>query len=208
MRAVVVSSPEIVDLKVRHATLPELPHHLGRNRLGVCDSISEGRRASEGGLVDGAERLVAFGLKVEQNARRDIAAAEVAAVQPKVQTRRERADVRRTERDREVDTTQTATIIVTNRGSGPGTVESVNVDGGVAFTASGLQLLPVEVNASGTLRFSIIFEPPEEGAFAGSAAIAFGMGSRSVSLAGTGVDGAVIVSRSMTGMDCPSMIFS
>jgi len=107
--------------------------------------------------------------------------------------------------DTEVETTQTATIIVTNRGSGPGTVETVNVDGGVAFSASGLQLLPAEVNAGASLRFSIIFEPPQEGAFMGSAAITFGLGSRSLNLIGAGVAASFTYEKIIDGQSMPVM---
>ncbi len=89
--------------------------------------------------------------------------------------------------DTEIEAMQAAAITVTNRGSGPGEVESVRVQGSPIFEASGLQLLPVDVNAGGNVRFNLIFEPPNEGTFEGSANINFSFGSREIRFMGRGV---------------------
>ncbi len=89
--------------------------------------------------------------------------------------------------DTELDRTLSATVIVTNRGSGPGTVQGVTLAGGGAFEVSGLALLPVEVAAGRDLRFSVTFTPDQLGAFEGGAVIAFGQGSRSIRFIGQGV---------------------
>ncbi len=89
--------------------------------------------------------------------------------------------------DTEIDSSTTATIIVTNRGTGPGTVEGVAVDGGGVFVAGGLQLLPATVNAESALRYSVTFSPEDLGEFAGSMRVDFGQGSRAVGLRGLAV---------------------
>lgn len=89
--------------------------------------------------------------------------------------------------DTQVDASMSAAVTVTNRGSGPGTVESVAVSGSPIFEAVGLTLLPVTVPAGQTLRFNIVFTPDQLGQFEGSATVNFGVGSRSFGLAGQGV---------------------
>lgn len=84
--------------------------------------------------------------------------------------------------------TQTATLTLTNRGSGAGDVEGVDVSGG-AFSLSGLQLLPRTVNAAGSLSYSVAFSPDAVQTFGGTMTVRFGGGSsRTVALAGSGID--------------------
>ena len=47
--------------------------------------------------------------------------------------------------DTTVDTTMAATVIATNRGSGPGTLETVSIAGGGIFELGGLGLLPATI---------------------------------------------------------------
>ncbi len=89
--------------------------------------------------------------------------------------------------DTEIEASQAATVTVTNRGSGPGSVESVVVNGGSVFQASGLQLLPVDVLATRDIRFNLIFEPQQVGTFEGTANINFGFGSRQIRFMGRSV---------------------
>ncbi len=89
--------------------------------------------------------------------------------------------------DTEIEASQAATVTVTNRGSGPGSVESVVVNGGSVFQASGLQLLPVDVLATRDIRFNLIFEPQQVGTFEGTANINFGFGSHQIRFMGRGV---------------------
>ena len=86
--------------------------------------------------------------------------------------------------DTEIDDSTTATMIVTNRGTAPGSLEAVTLDGGSAFSLTGLALLPVTIPAGGNVRFDVVFTPTERSHFGGSMQVTFGAGGRSVILAG------------------------
>jgi hypothetical protein len=69
-----------------------------------------------------------------------------------------------------LNTTATATFIVTNRGSGAGTVNGIG-GAGEAFQLAGLPLPPVSVDAGRELRFSIQFTPRQLATTQGSLTI-------------------------------------
>ncbi|MGC8792719.1 MAG: choice-of-anchor D domain-containing protein [Bryobacteraceae bacterium] len=71
-----------------------------------------------------------------------------------------------------LNTTATATFILTNRGSGAGKVNNITGGGG-AFQLAGLPLPPVTVDAGKDLRFSIQFTPSQLGPSQGSLQIEF-----------------------------------
>ncbi len=89
--------------------------------------------------------------------------------------------------DTNVDTTMTATVIATNRGSGPGMLETVSIDGGEVFELSGLGLLPTTIQPERDLRFQVIFTPNAAQIFSGSIALGFSSGTSTLQLAGEGV---------------------
>ncbi len=86
--------------------------------------------------------------------------------------------------DTEIDDSTTATMIVTNRGTAPGSLEAVTLDGGSAFSLTGLALLPETIPAGGNVRFDVVFTPTARSNFGGSMQVTFGSGGRSVILAG------------------------
>ena len=86
--------------------------------------------------------------------------------------------------DTELDDSTTATMTITNRGTAPGSIETVAIDGGGVFELTGLALLPSAVSAGGELRFEVVFTPTSRANFGGSLAITFGAGSRNVVLSG------------------------
>jgi hypothetical protein len=69
-----------------------------------------------------------------------------------------------------VNQTATATIVVSNRGSGSGAVQAVSASG-AGFRLSGLPLLPTTVEPGRELRFTIAFVPESAGAFTGALAM-------------------------------------
>lgn len=69
-----------------------------------------------------------------------------------------------------LNTTATATFIITNRGSGAGTVNNIR-GAGDAFQLAGLPLPPVSVDAGKDLRFSIQFSPKQLATSQGSLVI-------------------------------------
>jgi hypothetical protein len=108
--------------------------------------------------------------------------------------------------DTERDQSTTATMIVTNRGTGPGSVQSVTIDGDDAFEVSGLALLPSVVDAGRDLRFDVIFTPPAPAAFQGSLDIRFGVGSRNVILVGREAGAAFQYETTVNGSSNPIQI--
>lgn len=87
----------------------------------------------------------------------------------------------------ELDQTSTATVIVTNRGSGPGTVNDIVFAGEDVFVVSGIPLLPAEVLAGRDIRFTLEFTPVERHRSFASMNVMFGLGSQAVSIQGPGV---------------------
>lgn len=86
-----------------------------------------------------------------------------------------------------VGDTSTATIIVTNRGNGPGTVNSIAISGD-AFKISGLPLLPATVAANNNdIRFTVTFVPTTRGAATGVLRVALGGATLTLNLQGQGV---------------------
>jgi len=72
-----------------------------------------------------------------------------------------------------VGTTTSATVLVVNKGSGPGSVQSVSLSGS-AFQLLALPLLPSSVAAGDTLRFAIRYAPKARGDDRGSVKITIG----------------------------------
>ena len=100
--------------------------------------------------------------------------------------------------DTELDSSTTATMTVTNRGTAPGSVEAVVIEGGGVFEITGLALLPSVVPAGGRLRFEVVFTPNEQANFGGSMTITFSAGSRNVVLSGRAL-GFVLSYQSIVG---------
>ena len=78
----------------------------------------------------------------------------------------------------DVTGTSTATIDILNQGTGAGMLNAVTLSG-AGFRLSGVPLLPATIAAGQSLRFSIIFAPPQSGAFNG--AFRIDLGGRSIS---------------------------
>ena len=89
--------------------------------------------------------------------------------------------------DTTVDTTMAATVIATNRGSGPGTLETVSIAGGGIFELGGLGLLPATIPPERDFRFQVRFTPTAAQSFGGSLRLGFGSGASTLQLAGSGV---------------------
>jgi len=80
-----------------------------------------------------------------------------------------------------VGTATTATILVVNKGSGPGAVQSVSLSGS-AFQLLALPLLPASVPAGDSLRFGIRYAPKARGEDRGSVTLAIGEKTLTVSI--------------------------
>ena len=96
----------------------------------------------------------------------------------------------------ELDQTSKATVILTNRGSGPGTVRDIVFAGEDVFVVSGIPLLPAEILAGRDLRFTLEFTPLERRRSFASMNVAFGLGSRAIAIQGPGV-GAIFAHESI-----------
>ncbi len=101
--------------------------------------------------------------------------------------------------DTTVDTTMTATMIVTNSGSGPGTLEDVMIAGGGVFELGGIGLLPATIESERDFRFQVRFTPTAPRNFGDSIALRFGSGTSMLQLAGNGV--AAVYSYRLTTSD-------
>ncbi|MBI3693683.1 MAG: choice-of-anchor D domain-containing protein, partial [Acidobacteria bacterium] len=82
--------------------------------------------------------------------------------------------------------TNSALLIITNRGSGPGTVNNI-ASSGSTFTLSGVPLLPALVQPNTDLRFTVVFSPTQLAASVGTVKIDFVGRSAGFNLAGAGV---------------------
>ncbi|MEK7409038.1 MAG: choice-of-anchor D domain-containing protein [Acidobacteriota bacterium] len=71
-----------------------------------------------------------------------------------------------------INTTASATFVVTNRGSGAGTVDAISASG-AAFQLAGLPLTPATVEAGKELRFTIQFMPKQLEASQGAVQVGF-----------------------------------
>jgi hypothetical protein len=85
-----------------------------------------------------------------------------------------------------VGTTEGATIIVSNSGSGPGSVNGIGVSG-APFQALGVPLQPATINPGTDLRFAINYSPTQVGADTGSLQISLGGVPFVASLTGSGI---------------------
>ena len=87
----------------------------------------------------------------------------------------------------ELEETSTATVIVTNRGSGPGTVEDIVFAGEDVFVVSGIPLLPADVLAGRDVRFTLEFTPVDRRRSFAAMNVRFGLGSQAIAIQGPGV---------------------
>ena len=74
--------------------------------------------------------------------------------------------------DTAIDQTNAATFIISNRGTGPGTVQNVAL-AGAQYTIGGVPLLPAVVQANQEVRTTITFAPLQSGASPGSVRVEF-----------------------------------
>lgn len=86
----------------------------------------------------------------------------------------------------QVNTPEVATVIVVNRGSGEGTVNSITVTGD-AFQPLGIPLLPATLAAGASLQFRIRYTPEGIGTDSGALAVALGDTEFTAVLTGAGV---------------------
>ena len=84
----------------------------------------------------------------------------------------------------DINGTTSATIVISNQGTGSGTVTAISV-GGAGFQVTGLPALPATVAAGQSLQFRIVFTPTQGGSFTGTLAISFTGGSISGTLSGS-----------------------
>ncbi len=85
--------------------------------------------------------------------------------------------------------TSTATIVIANRGNGPGSVSSVSVTGD-QFRIAGLPLLPAAIAPDRDLRFNVAFSPLSRDVARGTLNIAMGGAALAISLSGQGTGAA------------------
>src|SRR5262249_40274963 len=76
----------------------------------------------------------------------------------------------------DINGTTTATITISNQGTGTGGVTGISV-AGTGFRLSGLPLLPATIPTGQSLRFGIVFAPTQAGTFDGSFRIDLSTGS-------------------------------
>jgi hypothetical protein len=87
--------------------------------------------------------------------------------------------------DTAVNQTNAATFIISNRGTGPGTLQNVTLTGG-QYTIGGVPLLPATIRDGQEVRLTITFAPLQSGTFPGSIKIDFVVGSATINLTGIG----------------------
>lgn len=89
--------------------------------------------------------------------------------------------------DTVVNSSGAATMVLVNRGSGPGQILSVSITG-EAFSLAGLPLIPATLPPGGTLPFQVRYRPRQPGNDSGSLTLNFEGGSAyTVSLRGSGI---------------------
>lgn len=71
-----------------------------------------------------------------------------------------------------VNTTATASVVISNRGTGPGTVTAITL-AGASFEIAGLPVFPATVEPGSQLGFTVRFSPRSTGTFTGSLRITF-----------------------------------
>ena len=103
----------------------------------------------------------------------------------------------------ELDQTSTATVIVTNRGSGPGTVRDIAFAGEDVFVVSGIPLLPAEVLAGSDIRFTVEFTPVDRRRSFASMNFRFGLGSQAIEIQGPGVGATFSLESIIDGVVTP-----
>jgi hypothetical protein len=103
-----------------------------------------------------------------------------------------------------LNATATATFIIANNGTGPGTVNSVSVTG-QAYRISGLALMPAIVQPTTSIQFTITFTPTSRGAATGALTISIaGTGTINIPLTGTGL-GATLTYTATLGSQSSAM---
>lgn len=88
-----------------------------------------------------------------------------------------------------VSQTNTASFVVANRGTGPGTVSAVTLSG-AGFRISGLPLLPAQVPPGAALQFTVIFAPTQNELYEGSLQLTIGGAIQGIRLTGEGASAA------------------
>ncbi|HYM13564.1 MAG TPA: choice-of-anchor D domain-containing protein [Bryobacterales bacterium] len=94
--------------------------------------------------------------------------------------------------------TNAATFVVTNSGSGPGTVNSISASGGV-FTLVGVPTLPMLVQPATSITFTINFAPTALGSNTGTVRISFIPQNVTFNLSGNGVGAVLAYSSAAAG---------
>ena len=102
-----------------------------------------------------------------------------------------------------VNATSSATFVIANNGTGPGTVNSVTVTG-QSFQLSGLTLMPATVQPNSNIQFTITFAPTARGAATGSLSISIsGAAAITIPLAGTGLGAALTYTATVSSQSSP-----
>ncbi len=101
--------------------------------------------------------------------------------------------------DTSVDAVATATVVLTNRGSGPGTLNAVSISGSDAFELGGVGLLPATIQAERDFRFQVRFTPTAVQRFGSSVQVGFASGTHLFQCVGNGV--AAVYSYDLTTSD-------
>jgi hypothetical protein len=91
--------------------------------------------------------------------------------------------------DTAINQTNAVTFIISNRGTGPGTVNNITFSG-AQFTIGGVPILPAVIPAGQELRLTLTFAPTQSGASTASLRVDFVVGGGVFSLTGTGTGAA------------------
>jgi hypothetical protein len=94
--------------------------------------------------------------------------------------------------------TISATVVVSNRGAGPGKVTRIT-SANSSFVITGLGLLPADLGPGAELRFSVVFSPRAIETYRGSIQIGFENENRQFQLEGSGVAPALLFSYILAG---------
>lgn len=85
-----------------------------------------------------------------------------------------------------VTTTSSTTMVLTNRGSGPGVVKAISLSAGPEFQLAGLPLAQTSVDAGKDLRFTVAFTPKQLQPTAGTLAVDLASGRATFNVQGSG----------------------
>ncbi|MCU1260511.1 MAG: hypothetical protein JWO80_3396 [Bryobacterales bacterium] len=96
-----------------------------------------------------------------------------------------------------INTTNSATIVIANTGTGPSTINSVTVSG-TAFQLQGLGLLPAAISAGGTGSFVVKYTPVNPGADTGTLTLGFPGQTFTINLTGSATS-SIVSYQEITG---------